>query len=102
MFENTQNCDVFANASGALKILAINLRKIANDLRLLAMGPRAGITTKIILPPLQRGSSIMPGKINPVMCEYLEGIAIDVIGKDAASHFPVLVVCSNSITFCHL
>jgi aspartate ammonia-lyase len=92
MFENTQNCDVFANASGALKILAINLRKIANDLRLLAMGPRAGIG-EIILPPLQQGSSIMPGKINPVMCEYLEGIAIDVIGKDASIAFS----CSSGL-----
>ena len=85
-FENTQNLDVFVEVSGLLKALAVNLRKIANDLRLLSMGPRAGIG-EIILPPLQEGSSIMPGKINPVLCEYLEGISIDVMGKDCALTF---------------
>ncbi len=85
-FENTQNLDTFAEVSGLLKALAISLRKIANDLRLLSMGPRAGIG-EILLPPLQEGSSIMPGKVNPVMCEYLEGLAIDVMGKDCALGF---------------
>jgi len=98
MFENTQNTDVFAEVSGLLKALAVNLRKIANDLRLLAMGPRAGIG-EIILPPLQEGSSIMPGKINPVMCEYVEGITIDVMGKDQAIGFSC---SSGSLELNHL
>ncbi|MGQ9473217.1 MAG: aspartate ammonia-lyase [Candidatus Caldatribacteriaceae bacterium] len=85
-FENTQNLDVFVEVSGLLKALAVNLRKMTNDLRLLSMGPRAGIR-EIILPSLQEGSSIMPGKINPVLCEYLEGISIDVMGKDCALAF---------------
>ncbi len=85
-FENTQNLDVFSEVSGLLRTLAVNLRKIANDLRLLSMGPRAGIG-EIILPPLQEGSSIMPGKVNPVLCEYVEGIALDVFGKDLALSF---------------
>ncbi|MDI3524844.1 MAG: aspartate ammonia-lyase [Candidatus Atribacteria bacterium] len=86
LFENTQNLDVFSEVSGLLRSLAVNLRKIANDLRLLSMGPRAGIS-EISLPALQEGSSIMPGKVNPVMCEYIEGIAIDVMGKDQAIAF---------------
>ncbi|MBC7217471.1 MAG: aspartate ammonia-lyase [Candidatus Caldatribacterium sp.] len=85
-FENTQNLDVFSEVSGLLRTLAVNLRKIANDLRLLSMGPRAGIG-EIVLPPLQEGSSIMPGKVNPVLCEYVEGIALDVFGKDLALGF---------------
>lgn len=85
-FENTQNLDVFVEVSGLLKALAVNLRKMVNDLRLLSMGPRAGIG-EIILPPLQEGSSIMPGKVNPVLCEYLEGVSIDVMGKDHALAF---------------
>ncbi|MGQ9622165.1 MAG: aspartate ammonia-lyase [Candidatus Caldatribacteriaceae bacterium] len=85
-FENTQNLDVFSEVSGFLRSLAVNLRKMVNDLRLLSMGPRAGIG-EIVLPPLQEGSSIMPGKVNPVLCEYVEGIAIDVFGKDAALAF---------------
>ncbi|WP_017872489.1 aspartate ammonia-lyase [Candidatus Caldatribacterium saccharofermentans] len=85
-FENTQNLDVFSEVSGLLRTLAVNLRKITNDLRLLAMGPRAGIG-EIVLPPLQEGSSIMPGKVNPVLCEYVEGIALDVLGKDVALSF---------------
>lgn len=85
-FENTQNLDVFSEVSGLLRSLAVNLRKMVNDLRLLSMGPRAGIR-EIALPPLQEGSSIMPGKVNPVLCEYVEGIAIDVFGKDAALAF---------------
>jgi len=85
-FENTQNLDVFSELSGLLRSLAVNLRKIANDLRLLSMGPRAGIG-EITLPPIQEGSSIMPGKINPVMCEYIEGIAIDILVRDQAIAF---------------
>lgn len=85
-FENTQNLDVFAEVSGLLRTLAVNLRKMTNDLRLLAMGPRAGIG-EILLPPLQEGSSIMPGKVNPVLCEYVEGLALDVFGKDLALSF---------------
>lgn len=85
-FENTQNLDVFSELSGLLRSLAVNLRKIASDLRLLSMGPRAGIG-EITLPPLQEGSSIMPGKINPVICEYIEGIAIDILSRDQAVAF---------------
>lgn len=85
-FENTQNLDVFAEVSGLLRTLAVNLRKIVNDLRFLSAGPRAGIG-EIVLPALQEGSSIMPGKVNPVLCEYTEGIALDVLGKDLALSF---------------
>lgn len=81
LVDATQNTDCYTEVSGALKILAINLSKIANDLRLMASGPRTGIG-EINLPKRQPGSSIMPGKVNPVMAEVINQIAFQVIGND--------------------
>ena len=69
-------------ASGALKTIAVSLIKIANDIRWLASGPRCGLG-EIHLPELQPGSSIMPGKINPVIPEVVVQVAVQVIGNDA-------------------
>ena len=69
--------------SGALKTVAVSLIKIANDIRYLASGPRLGIG-EIKLPATQPGSSIMPGKVNPVMCEMMIQVGAQVIGNDAA------------------
>ncbi|MDF9839497.1 MULTISPECIES: aspartate ammonia-lyase [unclassified Paenibacillus] len=77
----TQNTDVFTEISSALKVCMINMSKIANDLRLMASGPRAGLG-EIQLPSRQPGSSIMPGKVNPVMCEIVNQVAFQVIGND--------------------
>jgi aspartate ammonia-lyase len=79
--ETTQNMDPFVALSSALKGLAVNLVRIANDLRLLSSGPRTGFN-EINLPPLQPGSSIMPGKVNPVMPEVTDMVAFQVIGAD--------------------
>lgn len=81
LVENTQNSDVFVEVSGILKACATNLIKTANDLRLLSSGPDAGFG-EINLPPLQAGSSIMPGKINPVIPEAVIQAAMQVIGND--------------------
>ena len=81
MIDPTQNCDVFVEVSGLLKTAAVNLSKIANDLRLLASGPRAGLG-EIRLPAMQAGSSIMPGKVNPVIPEMVNQIAFQVMGND--------------------
>ncbi len=81
-FEAMQNTDAAVEMSGALKTLAVSLTKIANDLRLLSSGPRAGLA-EIRLPPVQPGSSIMPGKVNPVMAEMLNMVAFQVMGNDA-------------------
>ncbi len=81
LVEATQNADVFVEASGLLKPLAVNLAKMASDIRLLASGPHSGIG-ELILPAVQEGSSIMPGKVNPVMCEMLNQIAFRVQGND--------------------
>jgi fumarate hydratase class II len=70
-------------ASGALKVVAVSLTKIANDLRLMGSGPRAGLA-EIALPELQKGSSIMPGKVNPVIPEVVTQVAAQVIGNDVA------------------
>jgi len=75
--------DAAVETSGMLKVLAVSLMKIANDLRWLASGPRTGLG-EIRLPELQPGSSIMPGKVNPVMSEMLMMVAAQVIGNDAA------------------
>jgi aspartate ammonia-lyase len=83
MLDVTQNADVFAEVSGLLKTAAVNLAKIAADLRLLSSGPRAGFG-EITLPELQAGSSIMPGKINPVMTEAITQIAYQVMANDLA------------------
>lgn len=81
LIETTQNMDPFVALSSALKGLAVNLARIANDLRLLASGPRTGFG-EINLPPLQPGSSIMPGKVNPVMAEVTDMVAFQVMGAD--------------------
>ncbi len=81
LVENTQNLDVFSEVSGILKAHATNLIKISNDLRLMNSGPIAGLS-EIILPAVQVGSSIMPGKINPVIPELAGQVGIKVIGND--------------------
>jgi fumarate hydratase class II len=83
LFEATAARDALVEASGALKTVAVSLTKIANDLRFLASGPRAGLA-EIALPELQKGSSIMPGKVNPVIPEVVTQVAAQVIGNDAA------------------
>ncbi len=83
LVEATQNADVFVEVSGILRALASNLLKIANDLRLLSSGPDAGLG-EIRLPPRQAGSSIMPGKVNPVVPEAVIQAAIAVMGHDQA------------------
>lgn len=83
LVDATQNLDCFVSVSGALKACAVNLSKIANDLRLLSSGPRAGIS-EIVLPARQNGSSIMPGKINPVIPEVVSQVAFGLIGNDTA------------------
>lgn len=83
MMDPTQNCDVFVEVSGLLKAAAVNLTKIANDLRLLSSGPRAGFG-EISLPALQAGSSIMPGKVNPVMAEAVNQVAFQIMADDLA------------------
>lgn len=81
MVDATQNADTLAAFSGNLRILALNLSKIANDLRLMASGPRTGLN-EINLPPVQPGSSIMPGKVNPVMAEVVNQVCFQVQGND--------------------
>jgi fumarate hydratase class II len=82
-FESQAARDALVETSGALKTLAVSLTKIANDLRLMGSGPRAGLA-EIRLPELQKGSSIMPGKVNPVIPEVVTQVAAQVIGNDAA------------------
>jgi fumarate hydratase class II len=82
-FEANANRDGLVETSGALRTFAVSLTKIANDLRWMGSGPRAGLA-EIILPELQKGSSIMPGKVNPVMPEVACQVAAQVIGNDAA------------------
>ncbi|OXM84567.1 aspartate ammonia-lyase [Paenibacillus rigui] len=77
----TQNTDVYTEVSSALKGCMLNMSKVANDLRLMASGPRTGLG-EITLPARQPGSSIMPGKVNPVMCEVVNQVAFQVIGND--------------------
>lgn len=81
LVDATQNTDAYTEVSAALKVCMINMSKIANDLRLMASGPRAGLG-EINLPARQPGSSIMPGKVNPVMCEVVNQVAFQVIGND--------------------
>ncbi|WWP01944.1 MAG: aspartate ammonia-lyase [Candidatus Dasytiphilus stammeri] len=81
LIEATSDCGVYVMVHGVLKRLAVKLSKICNDLRLLASGPRAGLN-EINLPELQAGSSIMPGKINPVIPELVNQICFKVIGND--------------------
>jgi aspartate ammonia-lyase len=87
-FHLMQSQSAIGELSGALRGLALELIRIANDLRLLSSGPRTGIG-EIILPPVQPGSSIMPGKVNPVMAEMLNMVCFQVIGCDAAIAYAV-------------
>ena len=82
-FEAQGNRDSLVELSGALKVLAVSLTKIANDIALMGSGPRAGIG-ELFLPELQKGSSIMPGKVNPVIPEVVLQVAAQVIGNDTA------------------
>ena len=82
-FEAQGNRDALVELSGALKVVAVSFNKIANDLALMGSGPRAGLA-ELLLPELQKGSSIMPGKVNPVMAEVTIQVACQVIGNDAA------------------
>ena len=81
LIDNTQNADVFVEVSGILKACATNLFKISNDLRLMSSGPATGLG-EINLPELQAGSSIMPGKVNPVIPEAVAQVALVVMGND--------------------
>jgi fumarate hydratase class II len=81
-FQAQSSLDSVVEASGQLKTIAISLHKIANDIRFLGCGPRAGIG-EIVLPEVQPGSSIMPGKINPVIAESMIQVAAQVVGNDA-------------------
>lgn len=81
LIDGTQNTDAYTEASSALRICMTNMSKIANDLRMMASGPKAGLG-EIRLPERQPGSSIMPGKVNPVMPEVINQIAFQVIGND--------------------
>ncbi len=82
-FEAQAARDALVELSGALKVVAVSLTKIANDLAMMGSGPRAGIG-EIFLPELQKGSSIMPGKVNPVICEVTLQVCAQVIGNDTA------------------
>src|SRR5712691_213467 len=82
-FEAQAARDGLVEASGALKTVAVSLTKVANDLRFMGSGPRAGLA-EIALPELQKGSSIMPGKVNPVIPEVVTQVAAQVIGNDQA------------------
>mgnify|MGYP004653548147 FL=1 len=81
LIDSTQNLDSFVAVSGAVKACAVTLSKIANDLRLMSSGPRAGFG-EINLPARQNGSSIMPGKVNPVIPEVVNQVAFNIIGND--------------------
>jgi fumarate hydratase, class II len=82
-FESQAARDGLVEASAALKVVAVSYTKIANDIRLMGSGPRAGLA-ELFLPELQKGSSIMPGKVNPVIPEVVTQVAAQVIGNDAA------------------
>jgi len=82
LFEAMQGMDAVVEAAGALRVVWVSLRKIADDLRLLASGPRTGLG-EIRLPAVQPGSSIMPGKINPSMAEMLDMVCLQCLGADA-------------------
>src|SRR6267378_8278629 len=86
LVEATQDAGAFVQLSGVLKRIAVKLSKVCNDLRLLSSGPMAGLG-EINLPPVQAGSSIMPGKVNPVIPEVVNQIAFEVIGNDVTVSF---------------
>jgi len=89
-FEAMQNRDACVELSGALRTIAVGLMKLANDLRLLSSGPRTGLN-EIALPAVQPGSSIMPGKVNPVIPEAVTMVAAQIIGNDTA----ILIAATN-------
>jgi fumarate hydratase class II len=82
-FEAQAARDAIVEVSGALKVVAVSLTKIANDIRFMGSGPRAGLA-ELVLPELQKGSSIMPGKVNPVIPEVVTQVAAQVVGNDQA------------------
>src|SRR5690606_19197264 len=82
-YESPAVHDAIVESHGALKQLAVSLNKIANDIRMLASGPRSGIG-EILIPENEPGSSIMPGKVNPTQCEALTMVAAQVMGNDVA------------------
>ncbi len=82
-FESQGNRDALVELSGALKVVAVSFTKIANDFAWMGSGPRAGLA-ELYLPELQKGSSIMPGKVNPVICEVVLQVGAQVIGNDTA------------------
>jgi fumarate hydratase class II len=82
-FESQAARDAIVEVSGALKVVAVSLTKIANDIRYMGSGPRAGLA-ELVLPELQKGSSIMPGKVNPVIPEVVTQVAAQVVGNDQA------------------
>ncbi|SCK31444.1 aspartate ammonia-lyase [Variovorax sp. HW608] len=86
LIEATQDCGAFVQLSGVLKRIAVKLSKTCNDLRLLSSGPRSGLG-EINLPPMQAGSSIMPGKVNPVIPEVVNQVAFEVFGNDVTVTF---------------
>jgi aspartate ammonia-lyase len=86
LIEATQDCGAFVQLSSVLKRIAVKLSKVCNDLRLLSSGPRAGLN-EINLPARQAGSSIMPGKLNPVIPEVVNQVAFEVIGNDITITF---------------
>jgi len=88
-FEAMASHDAFVETSGAMKQIAISLTKIANDIRLLASGPRCGLG-EINLPQNEPGSSIMPGKVNPTQCEALTMVCTQVVGNDTAISFAAM------------
>ena len=88
LFDGTSNLDGFLHLSSSLKICATNLSKMSNDLRLLSSGPKTGIC-EIVLPAKQNGSSIMPGKINPVIPEVVSQVCFMVIGSDVTINMAV-------------
>jgi fumarate hydratase class II len=85
-FEAQGSRDALVEASGVLRTIAVGLNKISNDLRWMGSGPRTGLT-EVFLPDLQPGSSIMPGKVNPVLCEAVCQVVAQVVGNDAAVAF---------------
>jgi len=83
MIDATQNLDFYMSISGMIKSCAVNMSKMASDLRLMSSGPRTGLF-EINLPAKQNGSSIMPGKVNPVIPEVVNQVAFNIIGNDTA------------------
>jgi aspartate ammonia-lyase len=81
LVDATQNTDAYTELSASLKVCVVNLSKICNDIRMMASGPRTGLS-EIVLPPRQPGSSIMPGKVNPVMAEVVNQVSFQVMGND--------------------